>query len=93
MLRLDFIIIGKQTYPLLGLRGNRFRAWYEAYQLLPEHLGSIAWPVAIIGLLSLGLLFLYPLLKKAVCDLQNDSSPNGRALFSNSAVHVHAETI
>lgn len=61
---IGLIIIGKMLYPLLGLRGNRSEHGYEAYELLPEHLSQYAWQVALIGVVSLAILFIYPLLKK-----------------------------
>ncbi len=60
---IGFIIIGKQLYPLLGLTAPGEPEAYLAYAHLPQHLPHLAMPVAIIGLLSLGLLFLYPVLK------------------------------
>lgn len=61
---IGLIIIGKQLYPLLGLKGNTSPEAYEAYLDLPVHLPHAAWQVAAIGLASLLLLFLYPTLKK-----------------------------
>ncbi len=66
---IGLIIIGKQVYMLLGLKPNSSTEAYEAYFELPAHLPHFAWQVAVIGLTSLLLLFLYPLLKKrfAIC--------------------------
>lgn len=61
---IGLIIIGKQMYPLLGLKGNTSPEAYEAYLDLPVHLPHFAWQVATIGVAGLLLLFLYPLLKK-----------------------------
>ena len=66
---IGLIIIGKQLYPLLGLKPNGSTEAFEAYAELPAHLTHLAPPVAAIGLVSLGFLFLYPLLKQklAIC--------------------------
>lgn len=66
---IGLIIIGKQIYPLLGLKPNASTEAYEAYLELPAHVPHFAWQVAAVGLASLLLLFLYPLLKKrfAIC--------------------------
>ncbi len=68
---IGLIIIGKQMYPLLGLKPNSSTEAYEAYMELPAHLPHLALPVAIIGLASLLLLFAYPILKKkiAICKI------------------------
>lgn len=66
---IGLIIIGKQIYPLLGLKPNASTEAYEAYLEMPAHLPHFAWQIAVVGLASLLLLFLYPLLKKkfAIC--------------------------
>ncbi len=68
---IGFIIIGKQLYPLLGIAAPTEPEAYKAYEALPKHLPHLASSVAVIGLLSLGLLFLYPILKKklAICKI------------------------
>jgi len=68
---IGLIIIGKQMYPLLGLKPNGSTEAYEAYFELPSHIGNYAWQVAVIGLSSLAILFIYPLLKKrfAICKI------------------------
>ena len=66
---IGLIIIGKQIYPMLGLKPNGSTEAYEAYLEMPAHLPHFAWQIAVVGLASLVLLFLYPLLKKrfAIC--------------------------
>ena len=66
---IGLIIIGKQLYLLLGLKPNASTEAYEAYFDLPVHMPHFAWQVAIIGIVSLLLLFLYPKLKQryAIC--------------------------
>ena len=68
---IGLIIIGKQLYMLLGLKPNGSTEAYEAYLDLPAHLPHFAWQVAVIGLASLALLFVYPHLKKqfAICKI------------------------
>lgn len=68
---IGIIIIGKQLYPLLGLKPNSSTEAYEAFLDLPAHLPHVAWQVAVIGLSSLLILFVYPHLKKsiAICRL------------------------
>lgn len=68
---IGLIIIGKQLYMLLGLKPNGSTEAYEAYLELPAHLPHFAWQVAVIGLASLALLFVYPHLKKrfAICKI------------------------
>ena len=68
---IGLIIIGKQLYMLLGLKPNGSTEAYEAYLELPAHIPHFAWQVAIIGLASLALLFVYPQLKKqfAICKI------------------------
>jgi MFS superfamily sulfate permease-like transporter len=68
---IGLIIIGKQIYPLLGLKPNGSKEAYEAYLEMPAHLPHLAWQVAVIGLASLALLFVYPILKKrfAACKI------------------------
>ena len=68
---IGLIIIGKQLYPLLGLKPNSATEAYEAYFELPSHVPHFAWQVAVIGLASLLLLFLYPILKSkfAICKI------------------------
>jgi MFS superfamily sulfate permease-like transporter len=63
---IGIIIIGKQLYPLLGLKPNTSLEAYEAFLDLPAHLPHYAWQVAVIGLGSLAILFAYPHLKKRV---------------------------
>lgn len=63
---IGLIIIGKQLYPLLGLKPNGSLEAYEAYLELPEHMPHFAWQAALIGGLSLLLLFIYPKLKKSI---------------------------
>lgn len=63
---IGLIIIGKQLYPLLGLKPNGSLEAYEAYLELPSHLPHYAWQAAVIGLASLLLLFIYPILKKKI---------------------------
>lgn len=63
---IGLIIIGKQLYPLMGLKPNGSLEAYEAYLELPIHIPHIAWQAAIIGLASLLLLFVYPSLKKKI---------------------------
>jgi MFS superfamily sulfate permease-like transporter len=66
---IGLIIIGKQLYLLLGLKPNGSTEAYKAYFDLPIHMPHFAWQVALIGLVSLGILFLYPKLKPrfAIC--------------------------
>ncbi|MCY3012608.1 MAG: SulP family inorganic anion transporter [Planctomycetota bacterium] len=66
---IGLIIIGKQLYLLLGLKPNGSTEAYEAYLDLPIHAPHFAWQVALIGGVSLLILFLYPMLKKrfAIC--------------------------
>ena len=66
---IGLIIIGKQLYLLLGLKPNASTEAYEAYFVLPVHVPHFAWQVAIIGIVSLVILFLYPKLKQrfAIC--------------------------
>ncbi len=66
---IGLIIIGKQLYLLLGLKPNASTEAYEAYFDLPHHVPHFAWQVAIIGIISLVILFLYPKLKQhfAIC--------------------------
>jgi MFS superfamily sulfate permease-like transporter len=68
---IGLIIIGKQIYPLLGLKPNGSTEAYEAYFEMPMHLAHYAWQVAVIGVTSLAILFIYPLLKKriAICKI------------------------
>lgn len=68
---IGLIIIGKQLYLLLGLKPNGSTEAYEAFFELPVHITHFAWQVAIIGIASLALLFLYPHLKKrfAICKM------------------------
>ncbi len=66
---IGLIIIGKQLYPLLGLKPNASSKAYEAYLEMPAHLPHFAWQIALVGLSSLLLLFVYPSLKNrfAIC--------------------------
>ncbi len=66
---IGLIIIGKQLYLLLGLKPNASTEAYEAYFDLPIHVPHYAWQVALIGIVSLVILFLYPKLKQqfAIC--------------------------
>ncbi len=66
---IGLIIIGKQLYLLLGLKPNGSTEAYEAYLDLPVHAPHFAWQAAIIGGVSLVILFLYPKLKQrfAIC--------------------------
>jgi MFS superfamily sulfate permease-like transporter len=68
---IGIIIIGKQLYPLLGLKPNTSTEAYEAFLELPSHLPHAAWQVAVIGLASLVILLFYPSLKKrfAICKI------------------------
>ncbi len=68
---IGLIIIGKQLYLLLGLKPNGSTEAYEAFLELPVHIPHFAWQVAIIGIASLALLFVYPHLKKqfAICKI------------------------
>jgi MFS superfamily sulfate permease-like transporter len=63
---IGIIIIGKQLYPLLGLKPNSSLEAYETFWVLPSHLPHIAWQVALIGLGSLAILYAYPQLKKRI---------------------------
>lgn len=63
---IGLIIIGKQLYPLLGLKPNSATEAYEAYLELPLHAPHFAWQVAVIGVASLLLLFVYPFLKARI---------------------------
>ncbi len=63
---IGLIIIGKQVYPLLGLKPNGSTEAYEAYFELIHHLPHIAWQVAGIGVPSLVLLFVYPWMKSKI---------------------------
>ncbi len=63
---IGLIIIGKQLYPLLGLKPNSATEAYEAYLELPIHVPHFAWQVALIGVASLILLFIYPILKNRI---------------------------
>ncbi|MFO0940484.1 MAG: SulP family inorganic anion transporter [Pirellulales bacterium] len=63
---IGLIIVGKQLYPLLGLKPNSAERAYEAYLELPEHLPHFAWQVAVIGVVALVFLFVYPTLKKSI---------------------------
>lgn len=68
---IGLIIIGKQLYPLLGLKPNGSTEAYEAYLELPAHISFFAWQVGLIGVASLVFLFVYPFLKKriALCNV------------------------
>lgn len=68
---IGLIIIGKQLYLLLGLKPNGSTEAYVAFLELPAHIPHFAWQVAIVGVASLTLLFLYPHLKKrfAICKI------------------------
>lgn len=63
---IGLIIIGKQIYLLLGLKPNGSTEAYQAYLEMPEHIPHFAWQVALIGVASLVLLFVYPILKKRI---------------------------
>jgi MFS superfamily sulfate permease-like transporter len=66
---IGMIIIGKSLYILLGLKPNSSTEAYKAFFDLPVHVPHYAWQVALIGSISLLILFLYPKLKQryALC--------------------------